>query len=422
MNDVTVRDTVWEKFKDDPEESIVEARERRISTGELLQSKCPTRTNSYSHPIASRDFLARDGLRLYPEGRKPSSQLGDFKKPYQKALLGDHLDDVFQLSFSGNCGHRNYVYASHEDRELAEKLQLRESGLAYTAFENLTPFRPSQAGMLEFDTYMSEVPYADLVRSVDVLDGIDTQIPVVDVPKDELLMRETPEGDDPPRVTIGHKTKEATMYRYALTLSLTDMIANSRNSVLISAIEREVMWIGVRYDEMYSYKLANHIMGLDTSATDGTFDAEGILEMQASFSDGRMADRVIGFKTPILRYIAALGQAFGGSRATGTIGYADGVGSEAHRLVAQPTLGNRMLRPERAYYFSDRSRLDDNDWGDDLFWYDSLRTVTRLEYVGGIYDQMSMDAPKALHERTFARWLGYYTQEDAPIARYEVVT
>ena len=449
MTEVHARDTVFEGLKSNPEEFIVEARERRMSLGGLLQEKCPTRNASYAHPIVTRDFLARDNLSLRPRGRKPSSTIGDFKTPYQKALLGDHYDDIFQRSFSSEQGYRDYVYSSHEDRELAAKLETRESGMALTAFQSHTPFRPRTTGELEYDMYMAEVPYADLVREVDVLDGIDTQIPVVDIPKDELLMRETPQGIDPPRVTIGHKTKQATMYRYAITLSLTDMVANSRNSVLVSAIEREVMWIGVRYDQMFSYKIAKRIMRMAKQSAGGIapvastqLDAAGIIRMQNSFSDGRMADRVIGAKTPVLDYIAALSAVFGS--ATRTVGWADGQGSEAHRILSQPILGNRMSRPEKAYYFTDTAALIAEedfagegadtalpdrsgstdivaaDLNDELYWYDSMRALTRLEYVGGVYDQMSMDAPKALHERTFARWLGYYEQEDPSVVSYIV--
>ena len=445
-NQVYARDTVFDGLKHNPEEFIVEARGRRMSLGTLLQQKCPTRQASYSHPIVVRDFLAREGLTLRPQGRKPSSRIGDFQEPHQKALLGDHYDDIFQRSFSGNPGYRDYEYNTYEDKELAEKLELRESGLALTAFQAHTPFRPRQTGALEYDMYMAEVPYADLVREVDVLDAIDTQIPVVEVPKDQLLMQETPEGDDPPRVIIGHKTKTATMYRYAITLSLTDMVANNRNSVLVSAIEREIMWIGVRYDQMFSYKIARRIMAMAHAAVGGIakpiadtdLTADGILTMQSSFSDGRMADRVIGAKTPVLKYIGALSSIFGGT--ANSIGWADGTGSEAQRIIAQPVLGNRMSRPERAYYFTDESAIDSEedigdsetdtalpkrtlaaaDWKDELFWYDSMRCLTRLEYVGGVYDQMSTDAPKALHERTFARWLGYYEQEDPAVAAYEV--
>ena len=442
-NTVYARDTVFDGLKHNPEEFVTEARGRRMSLGTLLQQKCPTRGASYSHPIVVRDFLAREGLSLRPQGRKPSSRIGEFQQPHQKALLGDHYDDIFQRSFSGNPGYRDYEYSSYEDRELAEKLELRESGLALTAFQSHTPFRPRQTGALEYDMYMAEVPYSDLAREVDVLDAIDTQIPVVEVPKDQLLMQETPEGDDPPRVIIGHKTKNATMYRYAITLSLTDMVANNRNSVLVSAIEREIMWIGVRYDQMFSYKIARRIMAMADDAVGGIsraskdLDADGILDMQSSFTDGRMADRIIGAKEPVLKYIAALSAIFGGT--ANQIGWADGSGSEAHRIIAQPVLGNRMSRPERAYYFTDTTALaaeDDigdsetdtalperslnADWDDDLVWYDSMRSITRLEYVGGVYDQMSTDAPKALHERTFARWLGYYEQEDPAVVAYTV--
>ena len=97
------RDLSFDRLKNNAEEVALEARAKRMPLGVYLQAVAPGKSNSWDHPVATRDFLARDGLRVTSEGHLPPSKLGDFKEQYQQLLLTDWLEERFQAAFSGGA-------------------------------------------------------------------------------------------------------------------------------------------------------------------------------------------------------------------------------------------------------------------------------------------------------------------------------
>ena len=88
------REATFDKVKENPTWLYAKARAEKTSPGEALQDDCAEKTESWQHPVVSKDFLARAGLRLTSEGRKGASPLGDFKEDWQRLLLLDECEHL----------------------------------------------------------------------------------------------------------------------------------------------------------------------------------------------------------------------------------------------------------------------------------------------------------------------------------------
>ena len=437
------RTDTYNKLKSDPKFFVQKSQQLNLSLGETLQEECPTMENSWNHPVVAKDFLARDELNLKPNGRTPASFVHNFQEPHQRVILADYFDDIWTNSFSGNVRKRQLKFSSPEDERKAEFLKqqegnpyldlsnLSDSEIKYqlegassvAGFEPGTPFRPYDQGDLDFDALEPEIPYADLVQSVDILESFDKQIADYEVPSDEEMMRNTLEGVEPPEVRIQIGERTATFRRLAIVITLGDSQMNSNNNIIISTVARLVRNIGIRYDDLVSEELIKLITAIKPSAPDeNTIDigasptGANLLEVQYAFTNGKIADRLLGRKSDILMYIDRLGSAYGG------YGTAP-AGSAAGSILAQPRIGNNMSRPQICYFVPNADVGSGNKFpsmaDSVLNAFDSMQTATRMEFTRGEYMSEDFDGVKAIHQRTFAKHLGYYLRKDPPYENFE---
>lgn len=408
------------------EEILNKSHEKNLSVQEVLQEECAEREESWNHPVVTKDFLAREGLNLKADGRSPASKVSEFNKPHQKMILADYLDSIWTNSFSGNIQERYLKFKDKSDKELNKLLKAKEGdpyldlsqytekevqeqlagASSIAAFEPGTPFRPYDQGDLDFDALEPEIPYATLIRSVDILEQFDKDIADYDVPSDNEMMRDTAEGTMPPEVRVKIGNRQATFRRLAISIVLGDSQVNSNNNIIISSVARLVRNIGVRYDDLLSNELITQVLGLNSpseieiSATGNKIDPEMLLDIQYAFSNGKVADRVIGKKRSILLYKHTLNKEYGVYSGTPNAATAD---------LAMPQIGNNVSRP-MLMYFSDNTGLADHK----LYAFDSRETMSRMEFTNGEYQSEDFDGVTAMHKRTFAKHIGYYMRKDPP--------
>ena len=423
------REATFDKVKENPAWLYAKARAEKTSPGEALQAECAEKTDSWQHPIVTKDFLARSSLRLTSEGRKGASPLGDFKEDWQRVLLLDECEHLYQRSWGSKSSKRIYKFANPADRYEANQLAEQEPGLPPLSPEvydtlaqsgTLTGFaagsiqRPYEdATELETPPFEAEVPYADL-GTVQTISVPDWRVGRFTVSDEDLLMNHVAIGTPAPTIRLDEEQQTATVYRQSLGIEFGDNIMSSTIPSLTEGLQRMVDEIGARQSDGFSKVIANQIVAAaGTSRNMGILSMEDILDIQTSLEKGQ-ANRVIGQRTPILKYIVA----------TRSMGVPVDTGAGALRplpaggdgLVGQTRLGNRSSGPDVAYFFRSGTNAANNH----IYVYDIRRSVGILEYLQGEMDASKFDPQTAMHARFFARSQGYWTKHEPQVNLFQI--
>ena len=424
------REATFDKVKENPAWLYAKARADKTSPGEALQAECAEKTESWQHPIVSKDFLARSGKRLRSEGRQGASPLSDFKEDWERMLLLDECEHLYQRSWGSKSSKRVYEFANPADRYEANQLASEEPELpaiSPQAFDTLAASgtlsgfapgdiqRPFQdATELETPPFEAEVPYADLgtVQTISVPDWRVGQFTVSD---EDLLMAHVPVGTPAPTIRLSVGQQTATVYRQSLGIEFGDDIMSSTIPSLTEGLQRMVDEIGSRQADGFSKVIANQIIAAaPTTATAlGVLSMEDILNIQTSLAKGQ-ANRLIGLRTPILKYVVA----------TRALGVYAGSGANQVRplpsgsdpMIQATRLGNRSSGPDVAYFF----RTGTSAAASTIYPYDIRRCVGILEYLQGEMDASKFDPQTAMHARFFARSQGYWTKDNPQVGNFTV--
>ncbi len=425
---MATRDATFDKIKEEPDYILKKAKADKTSVGEALQSECSEKGNPWEHPIVSKDFLARSEVRLKSEGRKGASPLGDFKHDWQRVLLLDECENIYQGSWRSKSSKRIYEFASPADRFEANQLAQQEQALppltqemvdtlatsgTVTGFAPGSIQRPYQdATELETPPFEPEVPYADLA-TVQTISVPDWRVGRFTVSDDDLTMAHVPVGTPAPTISLAEEQVTAQVYRQSLGIEIGDDQMSSTIPSITEGLQRMVEEIGTRQSDGFSRVIANEIIAAFTGTPDnlGVLTLEDLGMIQTSLEKGQ-ANRVIGQRTPIIKYWVATRtlsvNTASGAQAPLPAGSVDG--------VAQTRLGNRSSGPDVAYFF----RSGTNAAANIVYVYDIRRCVGILEYLQGEMDASQFNASTAMHARYFARTQGYWTKHEPQVEAFQV--
>ena len=424
------REATFDKLKEDPSWIYKIAKDQGTSPGEALQAECAEKTETWQHPVVTKDFLARSGKRLRSEGRKGASPLGDFKEDWERVLLLDECEHIYQGAWGSKSSKRFYTFANPADHYEANQLAAQEPalpGLSQEVMDTLaasgtaqgfapgTIQRPYQdATELETPPFEAEVPYADLA-TVQTISVLDWRVGRFTVSDGDLLMQHVPVGSPAPTIRLAEEQVTAEVYRQSLGIEFGDDIMNSTIPSLTEGLQRMVEDIGSRQADGFSKVIANQLVAAapTTAVNVGVISAEDLLEMQTSLEFGQV-NRVIGQRTPILKYYVS----------TRAQGMPTGSGASAVRPavagtelgITQTRLGNRSQGAEVAYFFRSGTTAAANH----VYPYDIRRSVGILEYLQGEMDASKFDPQTAMHARFFARSQGYWTKHNPQVASFQV--
>ena len=425
---MATRDATFDKLKENPGWLYKKAQDDGTSPGEALQSECAEKGNSWEHPIVSKDFLARSGARLRSEGRKGASPIADFKHDWQRVLLLDECENIYQSSWGSKSSKRIYEFANPGDRIEANLLAQQEAPLppltgemvdllagSAKGFAPGTIQRPYQdATELETPPFEPEVPYSDLA-AVQTISVQDWRVGRFTVSDEDLLMGHIAVGTPAPTIRLNEEQATAEVYRQSLGIEIGDDMMNSTIPSLTEGLQRMTEEIGSRQADGFSKVIANQIVAQGGTATAlGVLSMTDILEIQTSLEKGQ-ANRVIGQRTPILKYVVAA-RALGVDTSTGATSIRPMPAGRGDGMVTQTRLGNRSSGPDVAYFF----RSGTNAAANTLYAYDIRRSVGILEYLQGEMDASKFDPQTAMHARFFARTQGYWTKHDPQVESFTV--
>ena len=269
------RDATFDKLRDEPSWIYKIAKDRKVSPGEALQAECSEKTEPWQHPVVTKDFLARSHIRLRSEGRKGASPISDFKEDWQRVLLLDELENIYQRSWGSKSSKRFYEFAKPEDLHEANQLAAEEPALpplsqgvidtlaASGTAQGFTPGtiqRPYQdATELETPPFEAEVPYADLA-TVQTISVLDWRVGRFTVSDGDLLMQHVPVGTPAPTIRLAEEQVTAEVYRQSLGIEFGDDIMNSTIPSLTEGLQRMVDDIGSRQADGFSKVIANQLV------------------------------------------------------------------------------------------------------------------------------------------------------------------
>ena len=423
------REATFDKIKEDPAWIYAKARADKTSPGEALQAECAEKDESWNHPIVSKDFLARSSLRLRSEGRKGASPLGDFKEDWQRVLLLDECEHLYQRSWGSKSSKRIYKFANPADRYEANQLAEQEPGLPPLSQDvidtlatsgTLSGFAPGDiqrpyqdATELETPPFEAEVPYADL-GTVQTISVPDWRVGRFTVSDEDLLMAHVPVGTPAPTIRLDEEQQTATVYRQSLGIEFGDDVMSSTIPSLTEGLQRMVDEIGSRQADAFSKVIANQIIAAAAASINlGVLTMEDVLDVQTSLEKGQ-ANRIIGLRVPILKYIVATRALSVPIGSGGSAGRPLPAGSDP--MITTTRLGNRSSGPDTAYFF----RSGTNAAANHIYPYDIRRSVGILEYLQGEMDAAKFDPQTAMHARFFARTQGYWTKHDPQVNSFQI--
>ena len=418
MNDVMTRDQLYDHLKetDGANEIFEEARERKTTRYQVMQERSPLPDQQYMPTNVISDMLMRDDLRVQDSPAGPSSKMNEFKKAYQRALFLDHLEYRYNGRFMTQ-------YLNNDQVSVAERIQARESSTTASGFTADRPWRPyNEFPLMDQSKIEPDIPLNAIVTTTDTSAEIDGRIPEYQTPAANEESPIVEEGADIPlsRIKLGQRTVD--MRRIGLGIQYSDIF--TANAVRASALARWVDRRAVR-DEIFLVNEALKVVtnGVPAGATiSDPITATDVLEIQTSFRNGNVADRIIGRKSAAIKYAIASRAAIVSTAASATSAPAElggGIGALAE-LLARPTFANQMSRLEQLYYLNDTDAGEADIDVDRLLLLDSITTIGMLLHSGDPYDRTDFHAQSATERRFFAMWFGFYLQTDAPRILYTI--